>query len=328
MKRRIFLTGAAGFIGSHVSSALIARGDTVLGYDNFNPYYDPQLKRARVSHFGHQVVEGDVADKEFLVSIIEDFQPTHVLHLAAQAGVRYCLENPAAYTRSNVDGFLNILEACRHRSFPLVYASSSSVYGTNTKLPFSPTDPTDSPSNLYGATKKANELMAHAYHHCFGFPTTGLRFFTVYGPWGRPDMAYYKFADAILSDRPIPLFHKGKMERDFTYIDDIVAGILAALDIGSGNHVYNLGNNTPLPVTNLVSSLETLLGKKAKIDHLPMQTGEVLATFADITASQQDLNYNPSTPLQEGLAKFTEWFATFRGSAPLAAHQRLPEGVL
>ncbi len=315
MTRRVFLTGGAGFIGSHLANALIARGNTVLGYDNFNPYYDPSLKRARVAHFGHKVIEGDVADKEFLSATIDTFKPTHIIHLAAQAGVRYCLENPRAYTRSNIDGFLNILEACRHHSLPLVYASSSSVYGTNTKLPFSPLDPTDTPTNLYGATKKANELMAHSYHHCFNIPTTGLRFFTVYGPWGRPDMAYYKFADAIINDRPIPLFHEGKMERDFTYIDDIVAGTIAALDTPPGNHVYNLGNNTPLPVTTLVSTLETLLNKKAKIEHFPMQTGEVLTTFADITSSQRDLNYAPTTTLADGLAKFTQWLTSTNASA-------------
>jgi UDP-glucuronate 4-epimerase len=308
MTRRIFLTGAAGFIGSHLAHALRARGDTVLGYDNFNSYYDPTLKRARVAHFGHQVIKGDVADKKFLFSTLETFRPTHIVHLAAQAGVRYSLNNPEAYIHSNIDGFLNILEACRAHSLPLVYASSSSVYGTNTKLPFSIDDPTDHPSNLYGATKKSNELMAYAYHHCFGIPTVGLRFFTVYGPWGRPDMAYFKFSDAILNERTIELYNGGNMERDFTYIDDIVAGTIATLDLKEGCHLFNLGNSDPLPVTLLLSTLEKLLNKKAKIETLPLQTGEVLSTFADTTHSRNILNYNPRTRLAEGLAKFTDWF--------------------
>ncbi len=286
--------------------ALRARGDQVAGLDNFNSYYDPALKRLRAQ--GLPISEGDIADKEQLFAAIEAFKPTHILHLAAQAGVRYSLNHPEAYTHSNVEGFLNILEAARCLDLPLTYASSSSVYGTNTRLPFSEEDPTDSPASLYAATKQANERMARSYHHCYGLKVTGLRYFTVYGPSGRPDMATYSFTDAIDNGRPISLYNNGEMERDFTYIDDIVQGTLAAVDLEAPCEIFNLGGNQAYPVLELVSILEDLLGKKAIIELLPMQPGEVKATYADITKAKKRLGFSPQTPLKEGLTRWMAWY--------------------
>lgn len=269
MKKNILITGAAGFIGFHLAQALHMRGDRVVGFDNFNDYYSPLLKRRRAAELkkeGVAVIEGDICDHIALQALVQEQKIDHFVHLAAQAGVRYSLENPQAYVKANLEGFVNVLEVCRHKGLPLTYASSSSVYGANSKIPFSVEDPTDSQVSLYGATKKSNELMAHTYHHLFGFPITGLRFFTVYGPWGRPDMAYFSFADAIMKGKPIELFNPpsqiGPMRRDFTYVDDIVAGTVAAIDLKADNAVFNLGNHRPVEVSQLVGAARALLGKE------------------------------------------------------------------
>jgi UDP-glucuronate 4-epimerase len=311
MKKNIFITGAAGFIGFHLARSLHARGDHVIGYDNFNDYYDPALKIERANELkrlGVKVIKGDINQKEKLFKAIKDHKTTHLAHMAAQAGVRYSLINPQAYVKSNLEGFLNILEACRHSSIKLTYASSSSVYGLNTKVPFSITDPCDSQASLYGATKKSNELMAHTYHHLFGVPVTGLRFFTVYGPWGRPDMAYFSFSKAILEGKPIEIFNHGRMQRDFTYIDDIIDGTIAALDLESPYELFNLGNHKPEKLMAMIKILEDLLGKKAKKILAPMQPGDVLTTYADIEHSQSRLGFQPKTSLKAGLKKFVEWY--------------------
>lgn len=312
MQKTILVTGAAGFVGFHAAQALKARGDLVVGLDNFNAYYTPGLKRARAALLKEQgitVVEADVNEREKLKGLFEEHPFTHVLHLAAQAGVRYAKTHPEVYLASNIDGFLSVLETLRH--YPhvkLVYASSSSVYGRNTKTPFSVEDTTDKPANLYAATKKANELMAYSYNHLFGIRSTGLRFFTVYGPWGRPDMAYYMFTRAILEGKPIHLFNNGNMQRDFTYIDDVVRGTLAALDYDGDYELFNLGNNRPTPLLTFVSLLEKLLGKEAvKVFDGP-SAGEVEMTYADITGAQTKLNFKPSTNLEEGLTHFVEWY--------------------
>ena len=313
MTKHILMTGAAGFIGYHASLALKKRGDTVIGYDNFNDYYDPKLKETRATLLakeGIKVIRGDLCDFGLLEKVVREHQITHIVHLAAQAGVRYSLVNPKAYIISNMEGFANILEVCRHHQLPLVYASSSSVYGTNTKIPFSIEDPTDNPASFYGATKKANEVMAFSYHHLYQIPVTGLRFFTVYGPWGRPDMAYYSFAEAIYAGKPIPLFNHGKMERDFTYIDDIVEGILAAVDFEGGAEIFNLGNHQPETLNTFISLLECYIGKPAIVEFLPMQPGDVPITYADIELSQKKLGFTPKTSLAEGLEKFVAWFLT------------------
>lgn len=314
-KKKIFVSGAAGFIGFHLSLHLSQRGDEVLGYDNFNDYYDPQLKRAREKQLlerGIRVVEGDVRDQKALKTAIENHQTTHIAHLAAQAGVRYSLQNPHSYLQNNLEGFLNILEICRAQpSIPLIYASSSSVYGLNQKVPFSVEDRTDRQASFYGVTKKTNELMAETYHHLYGISVTGLRFFTVYGPWGRPDMAYFSFTRAILEDHPIQIYHGGQMQRDFTYIDDIVAGTAAALDRSLPNAIFNLGNHKPEELLHLVSLLEKELGRKAKKCFLPLQPGDVVSTYADIEKSKKELGFSPKVSLEEGIAKFIQWYRQY-----------------
>lgn len=311
----VFITGAAGFIGFHLARFLHQRGDRVVGYDNFNPYYDVKLKRDRAEELkkmGITVLEGDICDFEALNKAISHRQTTHLIHLAAQAGVRYSIQNPRSYIKSNVEGFLNILEYCRHHlKTKLIYASSSSVYGTNHKIPFSVEDHTDQPASLYGATKKTNELMAYSYHHLFGIPVTGLRFFTVYGPWGRPDMAYSLFTRAILQDQPIEIFNQGKMKRDFTYIDDIVDGIAAAMDGKDGCRLYNLGNHKSEELLHLIALIEKELGKKAQKILLPMQPGDVVSTFADIDTTTTDLGFVPKVSLEEGIHKFIQWYKEY-----------------
>jgi UDP-glucuronate 4-epimerase len=335
---KILVTGIAGFIGFHVARALLARGDRVLGVDNLNDYYDVQLKRDRLAALAPaagqplETVELDIADAAALRSLVADERPDAVIHLAAQAGVRYSLENPHAYTHSNINGFLAVLEACRHHPVKhLVYASSSSVYGLNAHMPFSVHDNVDHPVSLYAATKKANELMAHSYAHLYGLPTTGLRFFTVYGPWGRPDMAYFLFTRAILEGKPIKVFNGGDMARDFTYIDDIVEGVVrvldrpatadpdwsaAAPDPGSScapYRVFNIGNNQPVRLLDFIEAIETALGREAVKDFQPMQPGDVSTTFADIDALGAWAGYRPATPLAEGLAQFAAWYRDYYG---------------
>jgi len=316
---RFFVTGSAGFIGFHVARALLDLGHEVVGFDDFNGYYDVRLKRSRHRQLadrpGYRCVEADIADAAALESVFSQFRFDAVCHLAAQAGVRYSLENPHAYGKANLTGFLNILECCRRARAPrLVYASSSSVYGGNTKLPFSESDPVDRPVSLYAATKKANELMAHCYTHLFGLPTVGLRFFTVYGPWGRPDMALWLFTEAILEGRPIPVFNRGKMRRDFTYIDDIVAGVLASL-LKPGlapYEVFNLGNHRSEELLDLIRILGEALGKEPRLDLQPMQPGDVEASFADIERARAKLGFEPRTPIAVGVPKFVEWYLDYR----------------
>jgi UDP-glucuronate 4-epimerase len=316
MKKNIFVTGAAGFIGFHLACRLKSRGDNVLGYDNFNDYYSPDLKLGRLKQLkklGIKVIKGDICNYSKLVKSVADFKTTHLAHLAAQAGVRYSLINPQVFVKSNLNGFLNILEVCRHSTIKLVYASSSSVYGLNTKVPFSVTDPCDQPANLYGSTKKSNEQMAFSYHHLYGIHTTGLRFFTVYGPWGRPDMAYFKFTKSILENQPIEIFNHGNMQRDFTYIDDIVDGTVASIDLEAPYEIFNLGNHKPEKLMTMVNILEKHLEKKADKILLPMQPGDVLSTYADIQHSQEKLNFHPQTSLNEGLKNFVDWYTRYFG---------------
>lgn len=314
-KKRIFITGAAGFIGFHMACYLHQRGDDVLGYDNFNAYYDPQLKRDRAAHLAKQgiaVWEGDLKDRLTLQQAIEHHQATHILHLAAQAGVRYSLQTPQTYLQSNLEGFLNVLEICRlYPNTPLIYASSSSVYGLNKKVPFAVDDRTDQQANFYGVTKKTNELMAQNYHYLFGIPVTGLRFFTVYGPWGRPDMAYFSFTQAILENRPIEIYNHGHMQRDFTYIEDIVAGTAAALDHSLPNAIFNLGHHHPEDLLHLIALLEKELGRKAQKILLPMQPGDVVSTYADITESRAQLGFLPKVSLEEGIVHFIRWYKNY-----------------
>ncbi|KAL7592018.1 hypothetical protein Lser_V15G31772 [Lactuca serriola] len=332
----VLVTGAAGFVGTHVSVALKRRGDGVLGLDNFNDYYDPALKRARQSlleRSGIYIVEGDINDAPLLKKLFELIPFTHVMHLAAQAGVRYAMENPGSYVHSNIAGFVNLLEVCKSANPQpaIVWASSSSVYGLNTKVPFSEKDRTDQPASLYAATKKAGEEIAHTYNHIYGLSLTGLRFFTVYGPWGRPDMAYFFFTRNILKGKSIPIFeaaNHGTVARDFTYIDDIVKGCLGALDTaekstGSGGkkrapaqlRVFNLGNTSPVPVSDLVSILERLLKVKAKrlVMKLP-RNGDVQFTHANISSARREFGYKPTTDLQTGLKKFVRWYVSYYGS--------------
>ncbi len=308
MSKKVFLTGAAGFIGFHVAKALRAQGDQVIGFDNFNDYYCPELKKERaymLQEIGVEMIKGELSSLN-----LPDC--THVLNLAAQAGVRYARQNPNAYVDSNLIGFIRLLEELKMRpEIPLIYASSSSVYGNNEKVPFSDADRTDKPANLYAATKKANELLAYSYHHIYGIKTTGLRYFTVYGPWGRPDMAYYSFTKAILAGDPIHLYNQGKMWRDFTYIDDIVQGTLAALDLSAECEIFNLGNNKPEELMTFVNLLEDLLGKKATIVLEGSRSDEMITTFADISHAEKKLNYKPHISLQEGLSKFVEWYSRF-----------------
>ncbi len=311
----IFITGIAGFIGFHTALALKKRGDFVYGCDNFNAYYDPALKYARqriLQAEGIEVIKADICDKSRMEELIAVKGASHVLHLAAQAGVRRSLTHPEEYIRSNVDGFATLLEALKKNpSVKLVYASSSSVYGRNVKIPFSEEDRTDDPSSLYGATKQAGERLASAYHHLYGISVTGLRFFTVYGPWGRPDMAYYSFAQAIASGNPIEIYNRGAVSRDFTYIDDVVQGILAALDLSAPLQIFNLGNNRPEKVLDLVRIIEEKMGKKALIELAPMQRGDVVATYADIEKSRKILRFSPKTSLEEGMGRFLAWFEQF-----------------
>lgn len=319
----VLITGVAGFIGAHLARALIARGERVVGIDNLNDYYAPSLKRARLDWIGRdkafRFLAGDIADGDALRAACAGEEIDRIVHLAAQAGVRYSLENPMAYVHANLVGHMSVLEFAR--ALPglrhLVYASSSSVYGGNRKLPFSEGDRVDTPVSLYAATKKADELMSHVYSHLYGLPQTGLRFFTVYGPWGRPDMAYWSFTEALLTGRPIKLFNQGDMKRDFTFIDDVVAGVVAALDHPpSGereppHRLYNIGNNKPEPLLKFLSILETLVDRKAERILAPMQPGDVKETYADITAIERDLGFVPRTSLEEGLAQFVVWFRAF-----------------
>ena len=310
----VLVTGVAGFIGMHCAKRLLARGDQVIGIDNFSPYYSTELKRDRLKQLpGLQFFEADIASPEFL-EIFAKHRPQAVLHLAAQAGVRYSLENPEAYIHSNLVGFANVLEACRaHPPRHLVFASSSSVYGSNTKLPWSENDNVDHPISLYAATKKSNELMAHVYAHLHGLNATGLRYFTVYGPWGRPDMSAMLFARAIMEDKPIQIFNDGDMERDFTYVDDVVEGTVRVLDKPDGYRIYNIGNHEPVNLLEYVKILESVLGESARIEKKPMQPGDVKATYADTRALREAVGFAPATPLREGLQRFAAWFKDYYG---------------
>ena len=330
----ILITGAAGFIGYHLSERLLRQDRKVTGLDIFNDYYDPSLKEARGAllekHHGFKMIRRDMADRNAMKELFAQEQFDGVVNLAAQAGVRYSLVNPYSYADTNLLGFVNILEGCRHNKVKhLVFASSSSVYGSNTKMPFSVHHNVDHPVSLYAASKKANELMAHTYSHLFGLSCTGLRFFTVYGPWGRPDMALFLFTKAILEDRPIDVFNYGKMKRDFTYIDDIIEGVVRVLDMPAapdpkwdGNapdpsssyapwKIYNIGNNKPVELMRYIEVLEKCLGKKAKKNLLPIQPGDVPATYADIGDLVRDTGFHPSTTLEEGIPKFVEWYTEY-----------------
>jgi UDP-glucuronate 4-epimerase len=331
---KILVTGAAGFIGSTLAHRLLDRGDEVIGIDNLNDYYDVRLKEARLGRLtcreGFRHILLDVAEREQMGRIFRAEKFDAVMHLAAQAGVRYSIENPHAYIDANIVGFMNVLEGCRHSEVKhLVYASSSSVYGSNTRLPFSEHDNVDHPVSLYAATKKANELMAHTYAHLYGVPCTGLRFFTVYGPWGRPDMALFKFTDGILAGRPIPVFNRGEMVRDFTYVDDIVEGIIRVIDRPAlaasdwtGEHpdpatsnapwrVYNIGNSQPVKLLRYIEVLEQCLGRKAQVELLPMQPGDVQATTADVSNLAKATGFRPDTSVEVGIANFVDWYKIY-----------------
>jgi UDP-glucuronate 4-epimerase len=352
---KILVTGTAGFIGFHLAKKLLERGDTVVGLDNINDYYDVNLKYGRLNELGisredieqdnstfkihnsklysnHTFYKTDLSDREAIEKIFETGKFDAVVNLAAQAGVRYSLENPHAYIQSNVVGFLNILEGCRNNDVKnLAFASSSSVYGLNQSQPFKTTDKTEHQVSLYAATKKSNEMMAHSYAHLYGIHVTGLRFFTVYGPWGRPDMAPMLFTDAILNDRPIKVFNNGKMSRDFTYIDDIVDGVIKVIDKPSESNtewnpkdpdissssapykIYNIGNNAPLPLMTFIETLEKELGKKSEKNFMPMQDGDVVSTYADVSGLMNDFGYKPDTDLKDGIAKFVKWYKEFYG---------------
>jgi len=328
---KVLITGAAGFIGSNLALRLLERGDSVIGIDNHNDYYDPAIKEARLarhaSHLNYIHLRIDLADRKAIEAAFTDHKPQRVVNLAAQAGVRYSIENPLSYIDSNIVGFAHILEGCRHNGVEhFVYASSSSVYGANTTMPFSVHHNVDHPLSLYAASKKSNELMAHTYSHLYGLPTTGLRFFTVYGPWGRPDMALFKFTKAILAGEKISVFNSGKHRRDSTYIDDIVEGVIRVLDCpappnptwngaqpdpGSSNapwRIYNIGNNNPVKLMDYIAALETALGRKAEMDMLPLQPGDVPDTYADVTDLVEQFDYKPTTPVQQGVANFVAWY--------------------
>lgn len=331
---RVLVTGAAGFIGFHVCQKLLSRGDRIIGLDNLNDYYDVILKKNRLAQLQqnsdfsfHQL---DLADREGMALLLTQHQFDGVIHLAAQAGVRYSIKNPYAYVDSNLVGFINILEGCRHSGVKhLVFASSSSVYGTNTKIPFAVQDNVDHPISLYAASKKANELMAHTYSYLYGLPTTGLRFFTVYGPWGRPDMALFLFTKAILAGQPIDVFNYGKMKRDFTYIDDIAEGVVRVLDripqpnsLWSGNipdpssskapyKIYNIGNNQPVELMHFIEVLENCLGIKAQKNMLPLQPGDVPVTYADVDDLVRDVGFRPNTPIEDGIKRFVSWYRAY-----------------
>ena len=331
---KILVTGAAGFIGYHVSRRLLERGDEVIGVDNLNEYYDPQLKEARLALLrefpAFSFARVDVGDRPDMASLFSDTRPQRVIHLAAQAGVRYSIENPHAYAQTNVTGFLHVLEGCRAAGVEhLVYASSSSVYGSNAKQPFSEHDGVDHPVSLYAATKKANELMAHTYAHLYGIACTGLRFFTVYGPWGRPDMALFKFTRGILAGEPIPVYNRGQMIRDFTYVDDITEGVVRTVDViaapdpafdpaspdpassSAPYRIYNIGNNRPVQLLDCIAILEKALGRKAQMELLPMQPGDVPSTMADVSDLEQAVGFRPSTSLEDGIAAFVRWYREY-----------------
>jgi UDP-glucuronate 4-epimerase len=332
---KVLVTGAAGFIGFYVTLDLLKKGHEVVGLDNLNDYYDPALKRARLAEIerfcaeqsvleAFEFVEIDIADRAETQALFEAQAFDRVIHLAAQAGVRYSIENPHAYVDSNLVGFVNILEGCRHqKTAHLVYASSSSVYGMNTKIPFSTDDRVDFPISLYAATKKSNELMAHTYSHLYGIPTTGLRFFTVYGPWGRPDMAYFSFTRKILAGETIDVFNHGQMERDFTYIDDIVEGVVRVMDHIPAMHqsdittaqapykIYNIGNNQPITLQRFIQAIEAATGQKAVQNQLPMQAGDVPRTYADVSDLMADVGFKPATEIEGGIARFVQWYRDF-----------------
>jgi UDP-glucuronate 4-epimerase len=331
---KILVTGTAGFIGAQLAHRLLERGDEVIGVDNVNDYYDVSLKEARLArltgHPGFTEVRQDVADRAVMAEIFAKYRPERVVHLAAQAGVRYSLENPNAYVDANLVGFMNILEGCRHNDVKhLVFASSSSVYGANESMPFSVHDNVDHPLSLYAASKKANELMAHSYSHLYGLPTTGLRFFTVYGPWGRPDMAPFIFTKKILAGEPIDVFNHGHHRRDFTYIDDIVEGVVRTLDqVARPNNdwsgekpdpstskapyrIYNIGSNNPVELSRFIEIIEERTGKKAQKNMLPMQPGDVVATYANVDDLISDVGYKPETSVEEGIANFVDWYREF-----------------
>jgi UDP-glucuronate 4-epimerase len=319
---KILITGVAGFIGFHLAKKLLEEGNQVYGVDNLNDYYDVGLKQARLeqllpySKFTFEYL--DISDRPSTANLFASVDFEVVVHLAAQAGVRYSLENPHAYVDSNLVGFTNILEGCRHGAIQhLIFASSSSIYGKNTQVPFSVTDRVDTPVSLYAATKKANELMAHAYSHLYQIPTTGLRFFTVYGPWGRPDMAYYKFVKAIAEDQPIDVYNYGKMSRDFTYIDDVVTGIVKLIPHRAKLHppykIYNLGNNNPVELQEFIATIETLMGKSAQKNFLPIQPGDVVTTYANVAEFMTDIGFKPATSINHGLASFVDWYRSYYG---------------
>lgn len=336
MQDPILVTGAAGFIGFHVARRLLQGGRSVVGLDNLNAYYDPKLKEARLAELakfeGFRFAQIDLADRAGMAALFAEHRFKSVVHLAAQAGVRYSLIDPHAYVDSNLVGFTNVLEGCRHNGCKhLLFASSSSVYGSNTRMPFSVHDNVDHPLSLYGASKKANELMAHCYAHLFKLPTTGLRFFTVYGPWGRPDMAMWIFASAILAGKPIKLFNNGNMRRDFTYVDDVVESIVRLVDrppAGNSNwsgdkpdpgsssapwRIYNIGNNNPVELLHVVDLLEKSIGKKAVRELAPMQPGDVPATYADVDDLMHDVDFKPATPIAEGISRFIAWYREYHG---------------
>ena len=331
---KILVTGTAGFIGNHLALKLLERGDEVIGIDNLNEYYDVNLKLARLDrikdHANFTDVRADISDRETMEQLFKQHQPQRVVNLAAQAGVRYSIENPHAYIESNILGYLNILEGCRHNDVEhLVYASSSSVYGANETMPFSVHDNVDHPLSLYAASKKANELMAHTYSNLYNLPTTGLRFFTVYGPWGRPDMALFLFTKAIMEGKPIDVFNYGKHRRDFTYIDDIVEGVIRTLDnVATANkewsgkepdsgtskapwRVYNIGNQSPVELMDYIDTLEKFLGKKVEKNLLPLQPGDVPDTYADVEALVKDVGYKPNTTIDQGIEKFVAWYKDY-----------------
>lgn len=333
---KILVTGAAGFIGSTLSHRFLDRGDEVIGFDNFNDYYDPKLKRDRAARLtpkpGFTMIEGSLEDRAVVQRLFEEHRPERVVNLAAQAGVRYSIENPHAYIDANIVGFMNILEGCRHFDVQhLAYASSSSVYGLNTSMPFSIHNNVDHPMSLYAASKKANELMAHTYSHLYGLPTTGLRFFTVYGPWGRPDMAMFLFTRAILEGRPINVFNHGQMQRDFTYVDDIVEGVVRVTDrVATSNpdwdganpdpgtssapyRLYNIGNNNPVQLLYLIEVLEEKLGKKAQKNMMPLQDGDVPATYANVDDLMRDVGFKPATSIEDGVGRFVDWYRQYYG---------------
>ncbi len=333
---KILVTGAAGFIGMHVAKLLLERGDEVVGVDNLNDYYDPRLKLARLeqvkSRPGFRFVQADISDRVAMEDLFARERFHRVINLAAQPGVRYSLKNPHAYIQTNLVGFGNLLEGCRHNGVEhFVYASSSSVYGANTRMPFSVHDNVDHPVSLYAASKKANELMAHTYSHLYGLPTTGLRYFTVYGPWGRPDMSPWLFTSAILEGRPIDVFNMGKMQRDFTYVDDIAEGTVRVLDrVATPNpdfttdapdpgtsyapyRVYNIGNHQPVELMTFIRTIEDALGQEARKNFLPMQPGDVVATYADVEDLKRDVGFEPKTPLAEGIANWAAWYRDYHG---------------